>query len=85
LSAFSDDGAFNHWAVVNAHAGAGQNVLQIQRPTAFTSDKSYLIGTSKAFDQDTSQLQYGKPQTSRRPQAEWRQRLMLITTDSPRR
>ncbi|KAK5169141.1 uncharacterized protein LTR77_006450 [Saxophila tyrrhenica] len=47
-----------HWAVVNAHVEAGRNVLEIQRPTAYTSNKSYIFGTPKDFNKGTGRLQY---------------------------
>lgn len=37
------------WALINAHADAGRNVIQIQRPSAYISDVSYLNGTNLYF------------------------------------
>ncbi|GAP88966.1 hypothetical protein SAMD00023353_3400460 [Rosellinia necatrix] len=49
LRAFSDAG-LTGWALVNAHAGAATNSVQIQRPSAYQSDVSHLDGTSLVFD-----------------------------------
>ncbi|KAI1269393.1 hypothetical protein F5Y18DRAFT_437297 [Xylariaceae sp. FL1019] len=46
----SDETGIYGWAVVNAHVAAATNVLQIQRPTAYQSDISYLNGTELIFD-----------------------------------
>ncbi|KAI1374004.1 hypothetical protein F4677DRAFT_185668 [Hypoxylon crocopeplum] len=46
------------WALINAHVSAGTNVIQIQRPTAYVSDASYLNGTNLYFDLGTA-IPYG--------------------------
>ncbi|KAI0379281.1 hypothetical protein F5Y04DRAFT_131739 [Hypomontagnella monticulosa] len=48
----------NGWALINAHADAGRNVIQIQRPSVYTSDVSYLNGTNLYFDLGTA-IPYG--------------------------
>ncbi|KAI1246123.1 hypothetical protein MGN70_013020 [Eutypa lata] len=53
LHAFSTGGELQYWAVVNAHIGAGQNALQIQRPAAYQSDPAYLNNTELFFDLGT--------------------------------
>ncbi|KAI0109814.1 hypothetical protein F4814DRAFT_450775 [Daldinia grandis] len=42
------------WALKNAHVAAGQNVIQIQRPSVYSSDPSYLNGTNLYFDLGTT-------------------------------
>ena len=37
----------NEWAIVNAHIAAGQNSLQIQRPSVYQPDPAYLNSTTK--------------------------------------
>lgn len=54
LHAFSTGGELQYWAVVNAHIGAGQNALQIQRPAAYQSDPAYLNNTELFFGKTSS-------------------------------
>ncbi|KAK6957304.1 hypothetical protein Daesc_000086 [Daldinia eschscholtzii] len=42
------------WALKNAHVEAGRNVIQIQRPSVYSSDPSYLNGTHLYFDLGTT-------------------------------
>ncbi|KAI8960790.1 hypothetical protein F5Y11DRAFT_250536 [Daldinia sp. FL1419] len=42
------------WALKNAHVDAGRNVIQIQRPSVYSSDPSYLNGTHLYFDLGTT-------------------------------
>lgn len=49
-----------HWAVVNAHVGAGQNVLTVQRPTAYQSDVAVLKGTERQKRNQKGRLQFGE-------------------------
>ncbi|KAI1820547.1 hypothetical protein F4861DRAFT_522554 [Xylaria intraflava] len=49
----------NGWAVVNAHATAGINWIQIQRPAAYQSDQAYLDGTTLSFDLGGVSTPYG--------------------------
>ncbi|OTB00562.1 hypothetical protein M426DRAFT_267459 [Hypoxylon sp. CI-4A] len=42
------------WALINAHADAGRNVIQIQRPSVYQSDVTYLDGTELYFDLGTT-------------------------------
>ncbi|KAI2781202.1 hypothetical protein F4815DRAFT_103224 [Daldinia loculata] len=42
------------WALKNAHVAAGENVIQIQRPSVYSSDPSYLNGTNLYFDLGTT-------------------------------
>lgn len=42
-------GTLAGWALINAHADAGRNVIQIQRPSVYQSDISYLNGTNLFF------------------------------------
>ncbi|KAI0841300.1 hypothetical protein F5Y06DRAFT_217693 [Hypoxylon sp. FL0890] len=51
-------GTLAAWALVNAHVDAGTNVIQIQRPSAYVSDVSYLNGTNLYFDLGTT-IPYG--------------------------
>ncbi|KAK5164047.1 uncharacterized protein LTR77_010138 [Saxophila tyrrhenica] len=44
LTAFGSQ--LDGWAVVNAHVGAGQDAVIIQRPSAYTPDKAVLTGTA---------------------------------------
>jgi hypothetical protein len=37
------------WALINAHVAAGQNVIQIQRPSVYQSDVSYIEDSSLFF------------------------------------
>ncbi|KAI1775523.1 hypothetical protein F4818DRAFT_441615 [Hypoxylon cercidicola] len=46
------------WALINAHSDAGRNVIQIQRPSVYQSDISYLNGTNLFFDLGTA-IPYG--------------------------
>lgn len=39
----------NAWALVNAHAAAGTNSIQIQRPAAYQSDVSHIDGGELFF------------------------------------
>ncbi|XXG99495.1 glycosylphosphatidylinositol anchor biosynthesis [Hypoxylon texense] len=43
-------GTLAGWALINAHVDAGRNVIQIQRPSVYQSDISYLNGTNLFFD-----------------------------------
>ncbi|KAI1098747.1 hypothetical protein F4804DRAFT_323938 [Jackrogersella minutella] len=51
-------GVLAGWALVNAHVDAGRNTIQIQRPSAYQSDISYLNGTNLYFDLGTT-IPYG--------------------------
>ncbi|KAI4866068.1 hypothetical protein F4820DRAFT_418044 [Hypoxylon rubiginosum] len=51
-------GTLAGWALINAHADAGRNVIQIQRPSVYQSDISYLNGTNLFFDLGTA-IPYG--------------------------
>lgn len=49
------------WAVVNAHVNAGVNLIEIQRPTAYTSDNATFNDTRVVFQlqSEGSTYQYG--------------------------
>ncbi|KAI0128084.1 hypothetical protein F4776DRAFT_629165 [Hypoxylon sp. NC0597] len=47
-------GILTGWALINAHIDAGRNVIQIQRPSVYISDVSYLNGTNLYFDLGTT-------------------------------
>ncbi|KAI2465024.1 hypothetical protein F4781DRAFT_410938 [Annulohypoxylon bovei var. microspora] len=51
-------GTLAGWALINSHIDAGRNVIQIQRPSAYVSDVSYLNGTNLYFDLGTT-VPYG--------------------------
>lgn len=46
----------NGWAIVEAHVGAGVNAIEIQRPSAYTSEKVHLFGTSQQVDNGAALL-----------------------------
>ena len=46
----------NGWAVLEAHVGAGTNAIEIQRPSAFQSEKVHLFGTPKQVNNGHGQL-----------------------------
>ena len=58
-----------HWAVVNAHVGAGQNVLTVQRPTAYESDPAVIKGTERQKRNQKGRLQFGEWRSCRREEA----------------
>ncbi|KAI1425580.1 hypothetical protein F5Y12DRAFT_361865 [Xylaria sp. FL1777] len=47
------------WAIVNAHVAAGTNAIQIQRPSVYQSDASFLSDGSLVFDLTGSTVVYG--------------------------
>lgn len=47
-----------NWAVVNAHVGAGDNVLEVQRPTASEPDHAFFNGTSKQINNGKARLAF---------------------------
>ena len=55
-----------HWAVVNAHVGAGQTVLTVQRPTAYQSDLAVIRGTDRQKRNQKGRLQFGEWRSCRR-------------------
>ncbi|KAI0555709.1 hypothetical protein F4679DRAFT_519547 [Xylaria curta] len=58
LRAVNNDAIYG-WAIVNSHVAAGTNVIQIQRPSAYQSDVSYLNDGSLAFDLNGATIPYG--------------------------
>ncbi|KAI0161930.1 hypothetical protein GGR52DRAFT_561749 [Hypoxylon sp. FL1284] len=46
------------WALINAHADAGRNVIQIQRPSVYQSDVSYFNGTALYFSLEGAPIPY---------------------------
>ncbi|KAI1410345.1 hypothetical protein F5Y13DRAFT_192528 [Hypoxylon sp. FL1857] len=58
FSLHATGGPLTGWAIVNAHIAAGKNTIQIQRPSAYVSDTSFLNGTNLYFDLHTN-VPYG--------------------------
>ncbi|KAI2622324.1 hypothetical protein GGR54DRAFT_638660 [Hypoxylon sp. NC1633] len=44
------------WALINSQAAADRYVIQLQRPSVYTSDVSYFNGTNLYFKPDTETL-----------------------------
>ncbi|GAW15068.1 hypothetical protein ANO14919_044770 [Xylariales sp. No.14919] len=58
LRVVNNDAIFG-WALVNAHVAAGTNAIQIQRPSVYQSDVSYLDDGSLSFDLKGAPTVYG--------------------------
>ncbi|KAK3696066.1 hypothetical protein LTR37_018147 [Vermiconidia calcicola] len=54
LHAFGD--GLEDWTVSNAHIGANQNAIVIQRPSATTSSKAFLSGTADAISDNEMKI-----------------------------
>lgn len=48
------------WAVLEAHVAAGTNAIEIQRPSAYQSEKVKLSGTTKQLNNGKAKLQSHK-------------------------
>jgi hypothetical protein len=46
----------NGWAVLEAHVAAGTNAIEIQRPSAYQSEKVHLFGTQRQVNNGHGQL-----------------------------
>ena len=46
------------WPVLNAHVGANDNVLTIERPSAYSADRAFIKGTDEQKHDQVARLAF---------------------------